>query len=121
MKRREKDPKRTAKSIRNWETTMDAYSKATGWHRMNSERWKNAWGDVRNVTNDMENIFPTAKKGNRATADVISPDDRNPRQRKEFKAIVESDSEHSLIGHTLGKGHVVKRRKGYYRPGKKVI
>jgi len=106
-KNRARDARRVAKSIRTHEKTMDAYSNATGWARISGAAWDNAWGDKADITkSNPEDLFPDAKKGNRATGNIITPKDTNPRQKIERKAAMADASEKSRLGHTLGKGHV---------------
>jgi hypothetical protein len=101
------DPRRTAKSIRNHEKTMQAYGNASGWLRLNSKAFDNKY-----ETHDIDAIYPSVERGDRPAGDVIHPKNSNPRRDAEMGAVMKSDSEKSRIGHTIGKGHVAKARKG---------
>jgi len=114
--RRERDARRVAKSIRTHEATMEAYGNASGWLRLNSKAFDNKY-----ETHDIDAIYPSVERGDRPAGDVIHPKSSNPRRDAEMDAINNSDSEPSRIGHTIGKGHVVKVKKGTYRPGKREI
>jgi hypothetical protein len=105
--RRERDARRVAKSIRTWDATMDAYSNATGWARINTSALdKVLKKDGDDPAANMDAAFPTAKRGDRATGNIFTAKDNNPRAKVEFKAIMADPSEKSRMGHTLGKGHV---------------
>ena len=121
--RKEKSPRRIAKSIRNHEKTMEAYGNASGWARINTNAM-DAYNDDRgnpDVPTDVKSIFPSTEDNNRGSGNVFTPKESNPRAKIEYKAVMDSGSEKSRLGHTIGKGHVVKIRKGTYRPGKREI
>lgn len=106
--RRERDARRVAKSVRTWEKTMDAYSNATGWARINTHAF-DAYNDTRGnpeTPTDVNAIFPSAKDNNRSSGNVFTAKEHNPRAKIEFKAVMADPSEKSRMGHTLGKGHV---------------
>ena len=121
--RREMNPRRTAKSIRTHEKTMEAYGNASGWARINTHAM-DEYNDTRgnpDAPTDVKTIFPSAEDNNRSSGNVFTPKDSNSRAKIEFKAVMDSDSEKSRLGHTVGKGHVAKVRKGTYRPGRREI
>lgn len=94
--RREMSPRRTAKSVRSHEKTMEAYGDAAQWGRI----------DTKAVESGVGTWFPRAKDNNRASGNVMAPRDSNPRSGIERQVGLDNPSERSILGHTIGKGHV---------------
>lgn len=108
LPRREMSPRRTAKSIRSHEKTMEAYGNASGWARINTHAMDD-YNDTRGnpeMPTDVNAIFPSAKDNNRSSGNVFTPKERNPRAKQEMRDVARSLSEPNRLGHTIGKGHV---------------